>query len=144
MAGKTLILKSGDAVMGAYVVAPLAGMTVLWASITLVDLCRSGFSSIVRDLLILVWIFPLGTIVCGLAEVVLVTPVLCGFSRYGWKWLNGWTAGLLGFLAGSVPLAILEGANVEAALNSVFTGLVGLTVAVVFRLMAITTEAEPS
>lgn len=144
MAGKNLIIKSRDAVAGAYIVAPLAGMTVLWTSITVLDLCRSGFDAIVRDLLVLIWIFPLGTIVCGLAELVLVTPVLFGFSRYRWKWLNGWTAALLGFLAGSVPIMIFAGANAEAAVNSLFTGLVGLTVAMVFRLMAITTETEPS
>ena len=144
MAGTKLTIKSCDAVAGAYVIAPIAGMTVLWICITAADFWRSDWHALVRALLTLIWIFPLGTLVCGLAEVVLVTPFLFGFSRYRWKWLNGWTAGLLGFLAGSVPMLVLGGGNAEAAVNSVFTGMVGLTVAVVFRLMAITTETEPS
>ena len=152
MAGKTLILKSGDAVMGAYVVAPLAGMTVLWTCITTFDLWASGSSAIIRDLLLLIWIFPLGTILCGVAELLLVTPLLFGFRRYRWKWLNGWTAGLIGFSAGSIPVFILERAHNfggvigvgDAVLSALLSGVVGLTVAMVFRLMAITTQVEPS
>jgi hypothetical protein len=142
---KKLIIKSDGAVLGAYLVAPFAGAVILWSCLTANDLWRYGSSALARDFLFLLWILIYGTIACGIAELLFVIPFLFGFHRYRWKWLNGWTAALLGFLVGaSIPflhhVSVVD--RPDQVLVSVCCGLVGVTIAMVFRLMAIAAEDD--
>jgi hypothetical protein len=41
-----------------------------------------------------------------LAELIFVTPILVGFSRYRWRWLNGWSGCAIGALT-AMSLAAL-------------------------------------
>jgi hypothetical protein len=87
------------------------------------------------------------------AEVLLVTPLLFGFKRYAWRWLNGWIACIYGFLCGAIPCLILGTANfwsgrllgatpvrefwIETIGSAFLWGVPGLVGALVFRLIAV-------
>ncbi len=150
-------------IVAAYLVAPLVAISGLW----------------------LVWYGPLaapsvawlqggqgwallvigGAPVCLIAELVFATPLLVGFSRHHWWWLNGWTASGLGFLIAFLPVFIFDAAapaagnvvnGVVLAAQGVRTiagwisllqadapwGLAGLLAALTFRLIAVKSLAN--
>lgn len=141
----------------AYVLGPTAGLTVLWLLMladSIVDPAH-GLAHIARLSLAFFYIYLLifGGLVCLVVELVVVTPLLVGFHRYRWRWLNGWTGALIGFALAFVPaLAVVSLAPSSAGhprpgwlptvLASAVVGLVGLAAAAVFRLLAVRTAAE--
>jgi hypothetical protein len=90
----------------AYVLGPLVGLNVWW-------FLKTGGTFGSRDLdpngVMTSWGLTLiiGGLACLLIELVLVSPLLVAFKRYGWPWLNGWTAAAIGFLLGAVPWLLL-------------------------------------
>jgi len=55
----------------------------------------------------------LGGAACLAVELVVVTPLLLGYRRYRWKWLNGWSAVAIAITLGA--LCSLGWAFVDAA-----------------------------
>ena len=95
MAG-TLELRPIKFVAAAYVLAPLAGLTALLLAIALPTAHPE------RGLAMWPLVLVVGGFVCLLIELVLVTPLLLGFRRHRWRWLNGWTGVALGFAVGAL------------------------------------------
>ena len=134
----------------AFVLGPAAGLTVLWV-LMLADAILDpahGLAHVARLSLAFFFVYLLifGGLVCLVVELVFVTPLLVGFHRYRWRWLNGWTGALIGFaLAFIPPLALValapgRGARpgwIETVLASAAVGVVGLVAAGVFRLLAV-------
>lgn len=143
----TLALRSSKAITIAYIISPLAGPISLWVFMILYDIYKDQFAPL-RELFVLPWLLMVGGVLALLVEFLIVTPLLMGFNRYRWRWLNGWTACALGFLASALPwLAVtalqILGANqtrttwLEAFVQSAACGGVGLVGALVFRLIAV-------
>lgn len=149
-----LRLRPPAVIAWAYVLGPTAGLTVLFLLIviramfdpahTLAGMARTSLAFFFIYLLIF------GGLICLVVELVVITPLLVGFHRYGWSWLNGWTGALIGFALGVVPSLLLDavtrsysayayGANrtwTEIA-GAIELGLVGAVAAGVFRLLAV-------
>jgi hypothetical protein len=151
----------------AFGLGPAAGLTVLWLlqwlAASLDPGRRESDMPVEALLLFYVYLLVFGGAVCLVFELLFVAPLLAGFSRYRWRWLNGWTGALIGFALGFLPaLAIalvapipdetLWGHPVRAAGQLTATGwlgalagcsavgMVGLTAAAVFRLLAVRRE----
>lgn len=133
--------------MSAYIIAPVAGLTALWLCIVVYDLCGPNFS-FGRDLLLLPWMYMMGGFICAIVEIAIVTPLLLGFERHQWKWLNGWSACAIGFLLSqsvwfAIGAAEILGVNAtqttwtEVTLQSAVVGVVGMVAALCFRLIAV-------
>ncbi len=135
----------------AFVLGPAAGLTVLWVLMmidSIVDPAH-GLAHVARLSLAFFYVYLLifGGLVCLIVELVIVTPLLVGFRRYRWGWLNGWTGALLGFVLAFLPALLLvvftptPGAHragwLETILACAAVGVVGLTAAGVFRLLAV-------
>jgi hypothetical protein len=142
---------SKHVVMG-YIIAPIAGLLSLWASIVAYDFLGPNFN-IVRDILILPWIFMVGGFLCALVEIIIILPLVAGFSKYQWRWLNGWSASAIGFFLSAFPWLTFSGWHIlsgspahsawlEAILQSMACGLVGLVGAIVFRMIAVRAVLE--
>jgi hypothetical protein len=93
-------------IIGAYFLAPIAGINSLWLFLLLLILftqpsAASSFQAI--------WVFVnvIGLILGLVIELVVVTPLLIGFHHWRWRWLNGWTGAALGFLTLAIPAAPL-------------------------------------
>ena len=159
-----LQLRALPMIVAAYVVAPLVTVSGLWlvwygpwAAPTGMVWPQGGQA----------WGVLLfgGVPVCLLAELVFATPLLVGFSRRHWWWLNGWTACALGFLIAFLPVFVFDAATpaigdtengVVLAAQGVRTaagwisllwadapwGLAGFTTALTFRLIAVRTIAD--
>ncbi len=143
----------------AYLVAPLVSVSALWLvwyGPWTVPTGMSGYG----------WAALLfgGIPVCLIAELIFATPLLLGFSRFRWWWLNGWTACGLGFLIAFLPVVAFDAAapanpgdlgGVVLAVNGGRTaagwisllwldapwGLAGFTTALTFRLIAVKTRS---
>jgi hypothetical protein len=151
MPKKRLTLRSDRALLSAYLISPVAGLSALWLCLLIFDVMNSSLS-LGRDLLVLPWLFMFGGAICFIAEFVVVTPLLVGFQRYRWRWLNGWSACAIGFFMGQLPWLIFVGGGIlrgnparttwfEAILQSFAVGIVGFVAALSFRLIAV--RAEP-
>jgi len=153
----------------AFVLGPAAGLTVLWVLMLLYAIFDPGRGLYRLELLTFAFAYAymvfFGVIVCLVVELALITPLLAGFRRHHWRWLNGWTGALIGFALAFVP-ALLIGALGGPADQTVWgatavaggrrtaagwawllvgaaaVGSVGLTAAGVFRLLAVRTAAE--
>ena len=101
----------------------------------------------------------LAAAVCLFIEISVITPLLLGFKKYNWSWLNGFTGSLLGFsLAGGPALLIGLMHNADgtseligyyagghltsmgwhhAISNALWIGPVGMVCAIVFRIVAV-------
>jgi predicted lysophospholipase L1 biosynthesis ABC-type transport system permease subunit len=80
-------------------------------------------------------------------EAVVIVPILLGFQRYRWGWLNGWTAAAIGAAIGAifwtVALILTTPAPPMKLLTEAFDpAMVGLIAAVVFRLIAVRRTPE--
>jgi hypothetical protein len=135
----------------AFVLGPTAGLTLLFVLMmidSIVDPAH-GLAHIARLSLAFFYIYLLifGGLVCLVVELVVVTPLLVGFHRYRWGWLNGWTGALIGFASAFLPALLLvvlaptPGAHragwIETVIACAAVGVVGLTAAGVFRLLAV-------
>ena len=148
-----LTLRPPAVIAWAYVLGPTAGLTVLFLLIviqamfdpahTLAGMARTSLAFFFIYLLIF------GGIICLIVELVVITPLLVGFHRYGWRWLNGWTVALIGFALGFIPSLLLGavaraysaygagGTLASQIVGGVELGLVGAVAAGVFRLLAV-------
>lgn len=144
-----------------YLLAPLIALTGYWAAVALPHWNNPEAD---RPQLLALWflISVLGGAVCLIVELVFVPPLLIGFHRFRWRWLNGWTGALIGFGLGALPwlvfgiLAVEPGSGRSA--NGVILvedghrtlegwlalageaggfGLIGVGSALVFRLCAV-------
>ena len=142
-------------IVAAYVVVPISAAIAALAR----ALAASHFQAE------LVWLLVL---FCGLsaaavlaAELVFVTPILVGFSRYRWRWLNGWSGGAVGImtamlvtglLQGGLPTANIHQTTITIAANGALTvqtswtdflvsqaeaAILGLFIALTFRILAV-------
>ena len=140
-----LQLRDTDRVVAALIVGPVAGLLALWLCFVVAEP-----RAIMRALLMLPWMFMVGAPVCAIVEVLFVLPLLIGFRRHGWRWLNSWSAACLGFALSALPwLGLLILAQTFAPYSTMpikwgetigtaaLYGIVGLVAALVFRLMAV-------
>ncbi len=130
---------------------PAAGLTVLWLLMMLESIVdpAHGLAHVARLSLAFFYIYLLifGGLVCLVVELVIVTPLLVGFHRYRWGWLNGWTGALIGFVLAFGPTLLLVVLAPTASAHRAgwmatiaacaAVGLVGLIAAGVFRLLAV-------
>jgi hypothetical protein len=156
-----LELRALPIVVAAYVVAPLVTVIVLWLAWYGPWAAPNGIVSGGYG-----WGVLLvgGVPACLIAELIFATPLLVGFSRWRWWWLNGWTACGTGFLIAFLPVFAYDAAapayggdvgGVVLAVNGVRTaagwtslilsdapwGLAGLAMALTFRLIAVRTRS---
>lgn len=138
----------------AFVLGPTAGLTVLFILMLLEGVVdpAHALAHVARLSLAFFFIYLLifGGFVCLLVELVVITPLLMGFHRYRWAWLNGWTGALIGFALAFAPtlllvvLAPMPNAHHAGWLATIAAcaavGVVGLTAAGVFRLLAVRRE----
>ena len=150
-----LRLKRPADIAWAFVLGPTAGLTVLWVLLladSILDPAH-GLAHVARMSLAFFFIYLLifGGLVCLIVELVVVTPLLVGFHRYRWRWLNGWTAALIGFALAFTPALLLvafaprQGPRpglIETIIACATVGVVGLVAAGVFRLLAVQTANE--
>jgi hypothetical protein len=135
----------------AFVLGPTAGLTVLWLLMmaeSIVDPAH-GLAHVARLSLAFFYIYLLilGGFVCLVVELVVITPLLLGFHRYRWSWLNGWTGASIGFALAFLPTLLLVVLAPTAAAHRAgwlativacaAVGVVGLVAAGVFRLLAV-------
>jgi hypothetical protein len=163
-----LRLKSDPHIGVGLLFGPWAGLTVLWLMLVVPLTFQSGpaWAAPLAAMVVLYgYMMFFGVVVCLAVEAVTVVPLLLGFRRYRWRWLNGWTAALIGFstgfglalLVGAMPpvadfsqtgrsVTVLHGHRtlagwIEVLNSSLMIGVVGLVAAIVFRLIAV--EREP-
>lgn len=168
-----LTLRPWPMIALAYVLAPAAGMIALWLGLIVFGFANLGLAPQMKDAsagfsLLFVMMLLLAP-VCLALEVVLITPVLVGFRLWRWRWLNGWTAALAGFLVGAIPTWLWEILEHDAAdkdllfgqvlmvaghrtflgwlrlgEDCLMMGAVGVAMALTFRFIAVKREAAAS
>ncbi len=138
----------------AYLVAPLVTVGALWL-VWYGPWAPPGMAGLGGgEAWTMLW--PAGVPVCLIAEIIFVTPLLVGFSRYRWRWLNGWTACGIGFLVAFLPVFAFDaspaggevvdgvvvggGGWISLLLGAAPWGLAGFTTALMFRLIAVRTR----
>jgi hypothetical protein len=151
-------------VVAAYLVAPLVAVSGLWLAWYGPWAAPAGwpFGGQAWALLFLA-----GVPGCLIAELVFATPLLIGFSRWRWWWLNGWTACALGLLLAFLPVFAVDalapangdvvngvvlaehGARTAAGWLSLVRAdapwaLAGLAIALTFRLIAVRARPDES
>lgn len=102
-------LRSPPVIALAYFAGPLIGLTAYWAWSVAGALLHSAADvdlAAVGNLWFLIVFF--GGAACLLVEILVVTPLLIGFSRRQWSWMNLWTALVIGFACGALPYLLLS------------------------------------
>lgn len=145
MRGGTLELRSWTMVALGYVVAPIAGLTSLWG-IYIFRWSNDPATDWSKSYAAWGLMIIIGGVFCLAVEVVFVTPILMAYRRYKWRWLNTWSASLIGFVLGfGTWLALgLADTNDWDTLKLVRVlhetgdmGVAGAVSAVVFRMIAV-------
>lgn len=143
-----LELRSWRMVALGYAVAPLAGLTSLWAIYMFRwwrDPAATDWSKTYALWFLMIIV---GGFFCLAVEVVFVTPILLAYRRYKWRWLNTWSASLIGFVLGSGIWLVLgladandfDGLKLIRVLHEAGDmGVVGAVSAVAFRTIAVRT-----
>lgn len=110
MSESRLELRSWGFVALGYLVAPVVSLTVLWLYLVLpAFLPRASYGFDPAQAVTLWWLVQMfGGSACLIVEILVVTPILQGFRRYRWPWLNGWSAAAIGFALGALPWLILN------------------------------------
>jgi hypothetical protein len=105
MSKGALELRSWWAVALGYVVAPLVALTALWLYLVVPGILSSESGGFKAAEALMIWglIILFGGWACLTAEMLIVTPILIGFKRYRWRWMNGWSAVAIGFALGAFP-----------------------------------------
>jgi hypothetical protein len=155
--GNPLRLKRPADIAWAYVLGPTAGLTALFVLMVIAFMVgpTPGLPHVARMSLAFFYIYLLifGGLVCLVVELLVITPLLIGFHRYRWRWLNGWTGALIGFALAFAPTLFVVALAPSPAgharpgwpatvLAGAVVGVVGLTAAAVFRLLAVRTTAD--
>ncbi len=161
-----LRLRPGPHIVLALWLGAVAGLTVLWVlmlAYALMDPSRDDADAVLPTFAIFyVFLLVFGSVVGLIVEGIFVAPLLWGFQRYRWPWLNGWTGALIGFalaFALALPFAVLAPGPTDqtvwgtvtmaaghrtpagwrwALIGCAAVGVVGLVAAGVFRLIAVT------
>lgn len=146
MAKEQLKLRSWGAVAAAYLIGPLFGLIAFW----LLFFGLSGPSPLsIEGQAGLLLVLLTGGWMSLVVEALVVTPLLLGFRKYSWRWLNGWTGALIGFVLAALPWPLivlignpdLDGVVMLAMADTAWrTGTVGLIAAIMFRLIAVRRE----
>jgi hypothetical protein len=135
-------LRSISMIVLALLLGPITGLTYLWV----VQVVLPGSAAADPSRAIAAWLLyvVLGGAMCLAVEAIVVAPILLGFQRYRWRWLNGATGAALGFGLGfafwfvaSVVSGQDDGGWARLGAESINPGLVGLIAAVVFRLIGV-------
>ena len=100
--GESLELRPPLFVAAGYVLGPIAGLTALWLA-WIVPAESFGLALIALPGLLVG-----GGAVCLFLELILVTPLLLGFRRHRWRWLNGWTGAAIGFAVGVLVTTAID------------------------------------
>jgi hypothetical protein len=135
-----LELRSIPVIALAFVVGPVVGLTCFWA----LEVVVPGVVAADPSRALAAWIGYVGEggAVCLIIEAVVITPILVGFQRYRWGWLNGWTGAAIGAAVGAifwtVALILTTPAGPMKLLTEAFDpAMVGLIAAIAFRLIAV-------
>jgi hypothetical protein len=128
-----------------FVIGPMVGLTCFWALEVVVP--GVVLSDPSRALAYWIAYVGLGGAVCLAVEAVVIVPILLGFQRYRWGWLNGWTAAVIGAAVGAIFWTVALVLTTPAPPMKLLTeatdpGMVGLIAAVVFRLIAVRRAPE--
>ena len=143
MTTSRLELRSIPMIGLAFVVGPVVGLSYLWV----VQIVLPGSAAADSSRALAAWILyiAMGGALCLVVEAVIVTPILLGFHRYRWGWLNGWTAAAIGFALGFAVwlVALAASHQPDSIWDGAFeAGVVGLIAAIVFRLIAVRRSPE--
>jgi hypothetical protein len=146
MTQSRLELRSIPVIALAFVSGPVVGLSYLWV----VQVVLPGSAAADPSRALAAWIAYIGVggALCLVIEAVVITPILLGFQRYRWGWLNGWTAAAIGFAVGAIfwtlALVLTTPAGPMKLLTEAFNpGMVGLIAAIVFRLIAVRRSPAP-
>ncbi len=130
-----------------FVIGPVVGLTCFWA----IEVVLPGVAVADPTRALAYWIayVGLGGATCLAVETVVIVPILIGFQRYRWSWLNGWTAAAIGCAVGAifwtVALILTTPAPPMRLLTEAFDpGMVGLIAAIIFRLIAVRRAPKPA
>jgi hypothetical protein len=163
-----LELRSPPVVVAAYLLAAIAGGLMFELEFRILDVMQVGtpIQAIHRSLQSAVETVLLTGVPLLAIEIVALTPILIGFARRRWRWLNGWTGVLMGALLGAVPsflfflrpnadgtsesLGLYQNGGLtlagwaHAGNNAILFGAVGATAALIFRVVAVRRYRELS
>jgi hypothetical protein len=137
-----LELRSLSMIALGLLVGPIVGLSYLWV----VQIVLPGSAAADPRRAAAAWLLyvVLGGAMCLAVEALVVAPILIGYQRYRWRWLNGATGAAIGFGLGfafwfvaSVVSGQDEGGWAKLAVESLNPGAVGLVAAVVFRSIAV-------
>jgi len=137
-----LELRSLSMIIFGLLLGPIVGLSYLW----LVQIVLPGSAAADPSRAVAAWLLyiVLGGAMCLAVEAIVVAPILLGFRRYRWGWLNGASGAAIGFGLGfafwfvaSLISGQDEGGWAKLAARSLNPGAVGLIAAVVFRLIAV-------
>jgi hypothetical protein len=145
MTKSRLELRSIPIIGLAFVVGPVVGMSYLWV----IEVVLPGVLAADPSRALAAWIAYVGEggAICLIIEAVVITPILLGFQRYRWRWLNGWTAAAIGFAVGAIfwTLALVlttPAGPMKLLTEALDPGMVGLIAAIAFRLIAVRRSSE--
>jgi hypothetical protein len=142
MAKSRLELRSISMIVLALLLGPIAGLSYLW----LVQIVLPGSAAADPSRGVAAWLLyvVLGGAMCLAVEAIVVAPILIGFQRYRWGWLNGATGAAIGFglgfalwFAASIVSGQDEAGWAKLGAESINPGVVGLIAAIVFRVIAV-------
>jgi hypothetical protein len=157
MAESALELRGQPFLALAYVASPLVANVIVWPTALIFEPPDpEGPLPISETITYLFMFIFVGCFLCALVEVLILTPLLLGFRRYRWRWLNGWTGALIGFALGALPAFLLiagwsesvgdydhgrltGGGWLHAASLGLLFGAIGALSAIAFRLIAVRT-----
>src|ERR1700722_7202804 len=90
-----------------FCLGPAAGLTALWMLMLVFAMLDPGRGRRNDEGLRFLFFSPslwiAGGIVCLVFELLFITPLLIGFHRHRWRWLNGWTGAAIGFALAFAP-----------------------------------------
>jgi hypothetical protein len=146
MTKSRLELRSVPMIGLAFVVGPVIALTCFWA----IEVVLPGVAVADPSRALAYWIayVGLGGPICLAVEAVVIVPILLGFQRYRWAWLNGWTAAAIGCAVGAIfwTVALIlstPAGPMKLLTEAVDPGMVGLVAAIVFRLIAVCRSSAP-
>ena len=148
-----LVLRSTEELVRAYVLSALAGIATLWLIFAVIML-GIGASGFIADLAVIPLFLIFGCLYCMVIDLLVVAPLVAGFRRFGWRWVNSWTVAVIGFLTGTLPIALLGAASgsprglvanlAELAPIAGAFGIAGTAAAMTFFLNAMMPAGEAS